>query len=270
MWNSNPMRWSAAMMILLAPLALQGCSDDDDNITNPPASASTFVRLGHLSPDAPEVDIWVDGEVALEDVAFRDFSAYVELEAGNHRFQVSPANLEEPIVIDAQVELLEGKYYTIAATGRLADIQPVVMLDDVDSDDNNVKIRFVHAGPDAPEVDIALTDGSLLFSNVDFRDVEDVLTVPGGTYDLQVRLAGTETVALSFADVGLSPGTNYSIFATGLLADGTLSASVTVDSPGDGSTVVGLTPALAMLRVDISHPMLRLWILALTARSSPV
>jgi len=95
------------------------------------------------------VDVWVDGAVVLQDVAYGGFSSYLRLDEGKHRVQVSPANQTSPIVIDAEVTLAEGTYTTIAATGRLAGIAPVVLADDVTRDAGMARVRFVHAGPDA-------------------------------------------------------------------------------------------------------------------------
>ena len=93
----------------------------------PDGSTDSYLRVAHLSPDAPAVDVWVDGGVVLQDVAFGDFSSYLKLNSGMHRIQVSPANQTTPIVIDAQVTLTTGTYTTVAATGRLASIAPVVL-----------------------------------------------------------------------------------------------------------------------------------------------
>jgi hypothetical protein len=46
--------------------------------------------------------------------------------------------------------------------------------------------------------------------------VGDYLPVDAGTYDLEVRLAGTDTVALSVPGVALADQTVYTIFAMGL------------------------------------------------------
>lgn len=244
-----------ALFAIALPLFSGGCSDDDDNKpTSPGGSTDSYLRVAHLSPDAPAVDVWVDGGVVLQDVAFGDFSSYLKLNSGMHRIQVSPANQTTPIVIDAQVTLTTGTYTTVAATGRLASIAPVVLADDVSRETTKARIRFVHAGTDAPPVDITLTDGTILFPDVQFREAGNYLAVPGGSYDLQVRLAGTETVALSFGDVPLSNNTTYSVFAVGLLSDGSLKATVSVDSPGSGSTTVELDPATVMLRVAHLSP----------------
>ena len=244
-----------AILAIALPLFSGGCSDDDDNKpTSPGGSTDSYLRVAHLSPDAPTVDVWVDGSVVLQDVAFGEFSGYLKLNSGTYRIQVSPANQTAPIVIDAQITLTTGTYTTVAATGRLANIAPVVLADDVSRDATKAKIRFVHTGPDAPAVDLTLTDGTVLFPDVQFREAGSYLSVTGGTYDLQVRLAGTETVALSFGDVPLSDNTTYSVFAVGLLSDGSLRAKVAVDSPGSGNTTVDLEPATATLRVAHFSP----------------
>lgn len=247
--------WIIALPALFLAVGITGCSDDDDDNTMAPADpGSAYVRVAHLSPDAPEVDIWVDGAVALQDVAFEEFSPYLELDAGMRRVQVTPANQTEPFVIDAEVTLSEGMYYTVAATGRLATIAPSVLVDDVTRDASLARIRFVHTSPDAPAVDITLTDGTVLFGDVRFGEAEGYITVPEGTYDLQVRVAGTETVALSFGDVPLEGNTTYSVFAVGFLTDGSITARVAVDSPGSGGTTIGLDPATASLRVGHLSP----------------
>jgi hypothetical protein len=190
------------------------------------------VRVAHLSPDAPAVDIWVDGSRVLENVPFKAVSDYLNLKPGEHRVQVSPAGASEPIVIDATVNLESKAAYTVAATGLLKgnDLKPVVLGDVRKPDAAKAKIRFVHTSPDAPAVDVAVTGGPVLFKNIAFRESADYISVDAGSYDLEVRLAGTETVALRVPGVSLTAGTNYTVFAVGLAGDGTLSALPKVDS----------------------------------------
>jgi hypothetical protein len=58
--------------------------------------------------------------------------------------------------------------------------------------------------------------GPVLFTNVAFKKSSDYLPVNAGTYDLEVRLAGTNTVALAVPGVKLDSGTVYTVFAMGL------------------------------------------------------
>ena len=175
------------------------------------------VRVVHASPDAPAVDVWVNGNVAFSNAPFKGITDYAALDTGSYQVQVTPTGATEPVVIDATLDLAGGTDYTVVAVGQLANIEPLVLVDNNSAPAaGKAHVRFVHASPDAPAVDIAVTGGPVLFSNVPFKGVGDYLPVDAGTYDLEARVAGTQDVALSVPGVQLNEGTVYTIFAMGL------------------------------------------------------
>ena len=181
----------------------------------------------HASPDAPAVDVYVDGTKALGDLAFGAASGWVALPAGEHKVQVTAAGAEiETAVIDADVTLEEGAAYEVAAIGLLAEIEPQVLqvnLSEIGAEDEPMaRVRVVHASPDAPAVDVAVKDGDILIENLAFPEASDYLSVPATSYDLEVRPTGTTDVALDLPGVALEAGMVYSIYAIGQTADDTL------------------------------------------------
>jgi hypothetical protein len=159
----------------------------------------------------------VNGSVAFSNAPFQGITDYAALDAGSYQVQVTPTGATEPIVIDAALDLAASTDYTVVAVGELANIEPLVLVDNNSTPAAGMAhVRFVHASPDAPAVDIAVTGGPVLFSSIEFKGVGDYLPVDAGTYDLEARLAGTETVALSVPGVQLDEGTVYTIFAMGL------------------------------------------------------
>jgi hypothetical protein len=224
----NLTRRLAVLAIAAAPLALAACSDDDSPTS--PSTGTAQVRVAHLSPDAPAVDVYVNGSRVVSGAAFKDVTGYLAVPAGSASIRVTPAGATSPAVIDATVSLGAGGTYTVAATGVLASIEPLVLEDDRGTT-GQAKVRFVHASPDAPAVDIAVTGGPVLFANVPFRQATAYPQVAPSTYNLEARPAGSTTVALRVEDVALNAGTNYTIFAVGLLSNGSLSALAVVDAP---------------------------------------
>jgi hypothetical protein len=87
-------------------------------------------------------------------------------------------------------------------------------------------VNVVHAVPDAPAVDIALAGGAVLVSDLAFGPASDYLEVPAGTYDLEVRVAGTMDVALPLPAVALEDDMLYDVIAVATVADGTLTVIV--------------------------------------------
>jgi LPXTG-motif cell wall-anchored protein len=207
------------------------------------------VRVVHASPDAPAVDVWVDGSVAFSNAPFKGITDYASLAPATYNVQVTPTGATTPVVIDADLTLEANTDYTVVAVGLLADIEPLVLIDNNSAPAaGKAHVRFVHASPDAPAVDIAVADGGpVLFSNVEFKGVGDYLPVDAGTYDLEVRLAGTETVALEVPGVALADGTVYTIFAMGLAGGSpaleavpSVDAEAAVQLPETGGEVTSL------------------------------
>jgi hypothetical protein len=196
------------------------------------AAGGPRVRAVHASPDAPAVDVWVDGAAAFKNAPFKGVTPYAELSQGMHNFQIVPAGATEPVVIEADLDLQNNTDYTILAVNTLSSIEPLVLVD------NNAMpaagkahVRFVHASPDAPAVDIAVTGGPVLFGGVAFKGVGDYLPVDAGTYNLEARISGTDTVALSLPGITLKEGTVYTVYAMGFAAgEPALTAVISVDS----------------------------------------
>ena len=194
------------------------------------------VRVVHASPDAPAVDVWVNGSVAFSNAPFMGITDYAALEPDTYNVQVSPTGATEPIVIDADLDLATQTDYTVVAVGMLENIEPLVLIDNNSAPaEGKAHVRFVHASPDAPAVDIAVANGGpVLFSNVAFKGTGDYLPVDAGSYDLEVRLAGTDTVALSVPGVMMEAGTVYTVFAMGLAGgEPALTAVPSVDASYD-------------------------------------
>lgn len=192
------------------------------------AEGDAVINVLHLSPDAPNVDVLLNGEAALTDVAFGDFSGWVAVPAGEHQVQVVPTGeMADAAVIDAMVEVEAGAAYHIAAIGLVAEIQPAIFQADLSMlEDEMARVRVLHTSPDAPGVDIAVTGGDVLIENLEFPNASDYLEVPAAAYDLEVRPAGTMDVALELPGVQLEASMVYDVFAVGQLADGTLNVIV--------------------------------------------
>jgi hypothetical protein len=90
-----------------------------------------------------------------------------------------------------------------------------------DDDDNTgpegeSRVRVVHASPDAPDVDVLVDDAEVL-SDVPYLAASGYLEVAPGARNLKVNAAGTTTTVID-ADVTLTDGTDYTVIASGPVA----------------------------------------------------
>ena len=200
---------------------------------------NTQLRIGHFSPDAPAVDIHVDGESLLEGVPFGTLGEYIDVDAGSYDVEIVPTAGGDA-VLSATLELDSDTGYTVLAINALDDTEALVVTDEqptVGAED--ARVRFVHTVPDAPAVDVWAGDAAL-FENVAFGRTSSFATVDADAYDIDVRPAGADDSVLNLSEVAFDGATSYTVLATGMLGDDTLAAIVVADyvtTEADGRTV---------------------------------
>lgn len=201
-----------AVLGMVATIALTGCKDDP--LTPQPKAR---VMAIHASPDAPAVDLLVDNVVAGTNLALPNNTGYLAVKSGTRNLKINVAGTTTT-VIDANLSLAPGASYSVFATGAVANIAPLVLTDDLTPPAAGIAhVRFVHLSPDAPAVDIGVQGGAVVFGNRAFKDYTPFTPLPAGSYDLEVRLAGTNTVVLPLSDITLQAGKIYTVFAKGFV-----------------------------------------------------
>lgn len=248
------------LFLVVVGLGLVAC-DNDDNATVPAPAAppATFkLQVLHASPDAPAVNVLVDGAQQLGDVDYKQGSAALELDAGSYDIQVDgitpggTATVIGPVNLSFDADTL----YSVVAVGDVAGIEPLLL----DQPDTPVpagcaRVRVVHAAPMAPQVDVyATAPGADLAAEApvgSFSFKEDLgpIEVPAGDYQLRVTLAGDPgTVVFDAGTVTLNDGDDLLIAAVENTATGAAPISLVV-LDGSGSSVVYEIDTTADIRI---------------------
>ena len=209
--------YKIAAILLASSLLFIGCSDDDDSPTTPVVQNAN-VKVVHASPDAPGVDLLVDNNVAGTNLTYPNNTGYLAVEAGTRNIKVNVTGTSTT-VIQADLPIVGEKNYSVFAVDAVANLSPIVIEDDLTSPAaGNSHVRFIHLSPDAPAVDITLTDGTVVFGDYDFKEYSEFTPLPAASYDLQVRLAGTNTIVLELPGISVMEGNIYTVFAKGFVA----------------------------------------------------
>ena len=164
----------------------------------------SYVRVFNASPDAPAVDIYINGGLIFKNIKFKDFTEYVY-----------PVGQMDKPVLAQNIQVPQKQVITIAATGNFEDLQLIPYIEG-NADGlamNQSRVRVIHLSPDAPEVDV-LINGQIAFDNVGFMDATDYIQVASGTYNIVVNLAGTNDTVLTFSPQ-LNSQKVYTIYVVG-------------------------------------------------------
>ena len=227
----------AAGAAALLPLALAA-----------PASAQAAgaeVRVLHGIPGTP-VDVYVNGERALDDFAPGTTTDDLALPAGTYSVAVFPADAADASgqAVIGPVDLTVPASGNVSAIAHLgADGTPTItpfVNDTAAAADGQGRLVVRHTAA-APAVDV-LAGGQPVFSGLTNPN-EDSADLPAGTVSASVAAAGTTEPVIGPADVPVTAGQATIVYAIGSLEDTTLDVLVQTVPLGGGDAAPAGVPA---------------------------
>lgn len=194
---------------------------------------TVFVRVAHLSPDTPAVDIFVNGTPSdIKDLEFKRITSWIQLPAGNYTLSAVPKGGIRSGVFD----LPAGAWITVAAIGSLENntLKLVAITEDYSPiAEGRARVTVFHAIEDAPAIDVLSGEfvivPRLAYPGTIYNN-DGLYTVNrrAGTYDLKVVPNGATTpVVIDLPGTELQAGMNYFVAAVGTLAEPSVALAVT-------------------------------------------
>ena len=246
-----------SFLLFIALFGLAGCnsSNNSSNPDSEPAPpATTKLQVVHASPDAPKVNLILEGATIAENVDYKTATAVTEVSAGTLTAEVA-AILPGGSTIEAFApvvgDFVSGTSYTVLAVNNLAAIEALVLTrPDTAITAGNVRVQIVHAAPDVPMVDVYVTapgadlaDSSPLVTAA-FKDSLDATEVPAGDYQVRITLAGDDGVVYDSGTAALPAGGDFVIAAIPNTGPGDQPVNLLlIGSDGASSLLDASTPA---------------------------
>jgi hypothetical protein len=232
------------------------------------APVPTQVQIIHNSPDpaVASVDIYLDGTLTLEDVAFRSATGFIELPS-NTGLDIGVTPTGQPLssgVTFQNVFFDPGNYYVVASgvldpsgfapnpsgedTDFFLDVIPNAATSAPDND--TFSFRINHGSPDAPAVDIFARDVTTLAEGVVFgTTTADYTNVPAASYTIDIAPAGDDVIASFEADANALGGKSALVLASGFLTpsanqDGEAFGALLVLADGSTALLPGVSTSI--------------------------
>ncbi|MEV0404053.1 class F sortase [Actinoallomurus sp. NPDC050550] len=179
------------------------------------APGDGYLRLAHLSPDTPAVDVYLYAagrttpRLVLKHVGYGDLSPYQRLSGGAYTVAMRPADAaaSSPPVLSARVRVRAREAYTVAGLGPYKGITLRVLDDALAVPPGRSALRVIEASLKRPTVTVTADD----------RPLADGLRFPTVTGYRPMR-AGTTTVRVASASgapltarLSLRPGSIHTL-----------------------------------------------------------
>jgi hypothetical protein len=250
-------RWAA---LLLAVPALLLVVPRAASAATAAATGTGWVRLAHLSPNTPEVDVYLysfgdaTAQQVLHGVSYGTVSGYEPLAPGEYTvaMRAAGAAATSKPVLSASLDVATGGAYTVAGLGPESGLRLQVLKDQLSPPPGKALVRVIQASLKQHVVTVTW-NGQPAVSNLAFGSVSAYTTVSPATASLHI--AGASETADS--KITLAAGSVHTLVvldgAKGLVmdnfldADGSSTAPAGAAATGFGGTAPRVPSALPWL-----------------------
>jgi len=203
---------------------LAACGGDGNG-----AADRAEVRVVHASSNAPDVNVALDGEVAVPELAFATATDFLSVDPATFAVTVDAITPGGDVeVINADVALDADQETTIVALGNVGGdgdlaLGPlVVTAPDADPAGDEVRVQVVHASAAAQpagDLDVFVTAPDAALSEADpigtfgFREDLGPVTVPASDYRIRVTPTGSTEPVFDSGTVTLAGGSDLVVSA---------------------------------------------------------
>lgn len=249
---------AAAALTAAAVVALVGA------IPAQAAAPDGYVRLAHLSPDTPAVDVYLKAPDAAKPQVFKAvgygvMSPYLRLPIGSYQVAMRAAGADPSTkpVLTTEVNVQSGQAYTVAGVGKYADLGLRVLTDDLKLPSADAtKVRIIQASVKQPMLDVGSASGTTIADDVQFATTTAYKQVKPGHWT--VKVSNTNGGSAVDLPCTLGAGNVYSLLVLDSKSGG-LTTQLRLDAQrqgavpnggvatGDGGTQPGSRLPMALL-----------------------
>jgi uncharacterized protein YraI len=166
-----------------------------DDLSPLPLGRSRITAI-HAIPDAPTVDVVLaDERAVVPGLEYNQPYGTLDIPALVYEMAVVPAgeNISNAVIGATPFSLNSSTSYVIVAYGTLSVPQVLVLSAPTNAETGSGLLRIVHGVPGAPDVDVFAND-ILIAPSLPYGVASEYLSLPGDSYSVTLRAAGTDDI----------------------------------------------------------------------------
>lgn len=177
-----------------------------------PGFSQARLQVIHNSPDAPDVDIFVNGDLFISDLAFREATEFLNAPAGVEiDIAIAPAaiGIDGAVATFENVTFMDGETYIAVANGIVSGsgynpLQPFTLslfsgAREEAITGSNVDVLVLHGSTDAPIVDVVEDNlGLTLVDNLSYSQFAGYLSLDLANYTINLTSDDGTATYLSY------------------------------------------------------------------------
>jgi trimeric autotransporter adhesin len=211
------------VVLCVATVLMIGCGGGGSSDT------TQQLRVVMASPDAPPIDILIDGTQVATSLAYTNSTGYLAVKTGQRRIQVVTVS-NSTSIFDQTISISTSAKQTLFLIGPSAKIQSVLLTDGATNTTittGDGKVRVVNASQTMGPADVyivnagtSLAGASPTFPNVAFGKATDYALQTIGDFQVFMTQPGTTTVLLNTGPLDLTQSQFKTVVALDELGGG--------------------------------------------------
>lgn len=179
----------------------------------------SYIRFLHSATSSPDVDIYINDRLTIPGLKYREFTDYINLKPGTYNIKVYPFNNTSDLLLDTNIKI-DPKTITTASIYSKDKKLALFPLKETPLNiptQGKPKIRIAHFIENIPPIDVYLSNGTLLYKNLNFKDLTKYIELPPNTYIIDIKLANTDISMLYVPNIHINKDNYYTLYLVGLL-----------------------------------------------------
>jgi hypothetical protein len=177
--------------------------------------AAATLRVLHAAAGAPGVDVYLDGQQALESNDFFSEGAQ-SLNPGDHEVVVVREGQAagQPLV-GKRFFAEAGDSFTLTLIGSGSTVRGLLLKDRKSTPEpDEARVRIIHAADQLGPVDVAVADGEPFLQDAVFGSA-NIIDVAPGSYAFDLAAGDSGADLLRTVELNFQPGWSYTLVVTG-------------------------------------------------------
>jgi len=184
------------------------------------SSTTQQLRLVQGSPDAPKMDILIDGSQVATSIAYTNVVSYLTVKSGTRRIQALAVS-NSSAIFDQKISVGSGGNQTLVLTGPSSNIQPVLLTDSgTTSTTGDGQVRVLNASTTMGAADVyvvsagsSIVGATPVTTKLAFDKDTGYKPAVIGTYNVFLTAPDTINVNLTTGPLALTQSQNQTVVA---------------------------------------------------------
>ncbi len=200
-------------------MILSSCSKEDDAAT-PTLGNSKVLLINSASTSSAINFYWTGNKLNKVPLTFGNTTGYQTVTAGIRDIQIK-ANTSNQLLATSSIKLATDSSYTFFVYNDNNTIKTAVAEDDMSIPSlGNAKFKFANMSFGLSSADLAISNGPVISSSISFGAIGNYVELKAGTYNLVLRVHGSNKVIYNIPNVRFDNGKIYTIWSGGNVNSG--------------------------------------------------